>query len=81
MYETKHIKRRARQRGITNEMIALTLEYGQRKGDKIKLGTRHIRKLLHTHKELKPQLLKIMDKGGLVVVFSELALITVYRWN
>ena len=81
MYETLHINQRSRQRGITNQMIDLTLEYGKRKGDKIRLGTRHIKELLRTHSELKPELLKIMDKGGLIVVFSGIALITAYAWR
>jgi len=81
MIETLHIKQRARQRGITNEMIDLTLEYGKRKGDKIRLGTRRIKELLRIHSDLKPQLLKIMDKGGLIVVFSGAVLITAYGWR
>ena len=81
MIETLHINQRARQRGITKEMIDLTLEYGKLSGDKIRLGTRHIKKLLRTKKELKSQLLKIMDKGGLVVVFSGVTLITAYAWR
>jgi hypothetical protein len=34
MIETLHIAKRARQRGITKEMIDLTLEYGKLSGDK-----------------------------------------------
>ncbi len=81
MFETLHINQRTRQRGITNQMINLTLEYGKRKGDKIRLGTRRIEELLRTHNELKSQLLKIMDKGGLIVVFSGAILITAYGWR
>ena len=81
MYETLHINQRARQRGITNRMIELTLEYGIVQADKIKLGTRRIKKLLRTHKHIKADLLKIMDKGGLVVVVSGAAMITAYNWS
>ena len=81
MYETLHINQRARQRGITNRMIELTMEYGIVQADKIKLGTRRIKKLLHTHKHIKADLLKIMDKGGLVVVVSGAAMITAYNWS
>ncbi len=80
MHETLHINQRARQRGITNRMIELTLEFGIMKADKIKLGTKRIKKLLRTHKELKSDLLKILDKGGLVVVVSGTAMITTYNW-
>jgi len=81
MYETFHINKRVRQRGITNRMIELTLEFGEIQADKIRLGTRRIKKLLRTHKELKKDLLKILDKGGLVVVASGATLITAYNWN
>jgi len=81
MYETFHINKRLRQRGITNRMIELTLEFGEVQADKIRLGTRRIKKLLRTHKELKKDLLKILDKGGLVVVSSGATLITAYNWN
>ena len=49
MYETFHINKRLRQRGITNRMIELTLEFGEVQADKIRLGTRRIKKLLRTH--------------------------------
>ena len=81
MYETLHINQRVRQRGITNRMIELTLEYGVVQSDKIKLGTRRIKKLLQTHHELKSDLLKILDKGGLIVVVSGAAMITAYNWS
>ncbi len=81
MHETLHLNQRVRQRGITNRMIELTLEFGMVQADKIKLGTKRIKKLLRTHKELKSDLLKILDKGGLIVVASESSLITAYNWN
>jgi len=81
MHETLHINQRVRQRGITKKMIDLTLEYGKVKGDKIKLGTRRIKELLRTKSELKSELLKLMDKGGLIVVFSGATLITAYAWR
>lgn len=81
MYETLHINQRVRQRGITNRMIELTLEYGIVQADKVKLGSRRIKKLLQTHHELKSDLLKILDKGGLIVVVSGAAMITAYNWS
>ena len=81
MHETLHINQRVRQRGITKKMIDLTLEYGKLKGDKIRLGTRKIQELLRTKVGLKSELLKIMDKGGLIVVFSGATLITAYAWR
>ena len=40
-----------------------------------------VKKLLETHHELKSDLLKILDKGGLIVVVSGAALITAYNWS
>jgi len=81
MYKTLHINQRVRQRGITNRMIELTLEYGVIQADKIKLGTKRIKKLLRTHKDIKSDLLKILDKGGVIVVISGAAMITAYNWS
>ena len=84
MNETLHINQRVRQRGITKRMIELTLEFGEVQADKIRLGSRRIKKLLKQHKisqDIKRDLLKILDKGGLVVVASGSALITAYNWN
>ncbi|HHH37901.1 MAG TPA: hypothetical protein ENK77_04740 [Epsilonproteobacteria bacterium] len=85
MYETYHINQRIRQRGITKRMIELTLEFGEVQADKIRLGSRRIKKILkdkkHIRQDLKKDLLKILDKGGLVVVASGSALITAYNWN
>jgi len=80
MYTTNHFNQRVRQRGITNRMIELTLEFGELYKDKIRLGVRQIKKLLKTHKDIKSDLLKILDKGGLVVVVSDAAFITAYDW-
>ena len=66
-------------------MIELTLEFGEVQADKIRLGSRRIKKLLKNRKqisrELKRDLLKILDKGGLVVVTTGETLITAYNWN
>ena len=78
---TKHAMARMNQRGISKEMIDLTLEYGKCIKDKVVLKSRDIKKLLHkVSKETKTKLLKIMDKGGLVVVLGDdNAVITVYN--
>jgi len=78
---TKHGLKRMNQRGITKEMIELTIEYGQYRKDKIILKSRDIKKLItKVSKELKSKLMKLLDKGGLVVVLSdECAVITVYN--
>ena len=78
---TKHGIQRMNQRGVTKEMIELTVEYGKYFNDKIILKSRDIKKLLtKVSKEIKAKLMKILDKGGLVVVMSDdWAVITVYN--
>ena len=78
---TKHGMDRMNQRGITREMIELTMEYGQYKKDKIILKARDIKRLIKkVSGEIKAKLMKLLDKGGLVVVLSDdYAVITVYR--
>ncbi|SFV63606.1 hypothetical protein MNB_SV-13-653 [hydrothermal vent metagenome] len=78
---TKHGTRRMNQRGVTKEMIELTIEYGKYIQDKIILRAREIRKLIpKVSQDIKNKLLKLLDKGGLVVVLSDdCAVITVYR--
>jgi hypothetical protein len=80
---TKHAMTRMNQRGITKEMINLTIEYGMCSNDKIILGTKIIKKLLNkVASDLKSKLLKILDKGGVTVVLGEDAsVITVYNCN
>ena len=80
---TKHAMKRMNQRGITKEMIDLTIEYGICIKDKIILNTKEIKKIIHkVAKDLKSKLLKILDKGGLTVVLGDDAsVITVYNCN
>ena len=78
---TEHGIQRMNQRGITKEMIELTVEYGQYKKDQIILTSRALKKLItKVSKEIRSKLMKLLDKGGLVVVLSDdCAVITVYN--
>ena len=78
---TRHGMRRMNQRGITKEMIKLTIEYGKYIKDKIILTSREIKKLISSvENKIKSKLMKLLDKGGLVVVLSnDFAVITVYN--
>jgi sulfopyruvate decarboxylase TPP-binding subunit len=78
---TKHGLRRMNQRGVTKEMIELTVKYGKYIQDKIILKIKEIKRLLpKVSQEIKNKLLKLLDKGGLVVVLSDYcSVITVYR--
>ncbi len=79
MIKTKHIVDRMNQRGINAKMIELALEYGINKKDKIILDKKNISKLLKEIDSYRKDLLKIMDKNGLVVVAVNDSLLTVYN--
>ena len=84
IYFTDHAVERMNQRGITREMIDLTIEYGQYQKDKVILKSRDIKKLItKVSGDIKSKLMKLLDKGGLVVVLSDdCAVITVYnKWK
>ena len=79
MIKTKHIVDRMNQRGVSSRMIELVLEYGINKKDKIILDKKNISKLLNEIDSYRKDLLKIMDKNGLVVVAVNDSLLTVYN--
>ena len=81
---THHAIKRIRQRGISDEMVYLVLEFGEYVKDKVILNSKKLNQLIKRTNEvdLKSKLLKILDKGGLVVVLSEDdILITAYNCN
>lgn len=80
---TKHGMDRMNQRGVTSEMIDLVLEFGDYLGDKVILNARKIKSIINkVSKSLKSKLIKLLDKGGLVVVLSDdNTLITTYNCN
>jgi len=78
---TYHAQVRVNQRGITKDMIELALDYGRFVKDKVIFGKREAKKLLNKFrksKEMKSKLLKIMDKGGIVLVIDN-EIITAYK--
>lgn len=76
---TKHALIRMSQRGITKDMIELALNYGRFVKDKIILGRKEIKRVIKTHPNLKSKLLKLFDSKGLVVVFEDNFIVTVYK--
>ena len=79
MAKTRHMETRMSQRGITQEMIALVRRFGKRFGDRVILGRKDIQRTLDELDDLRGSLMKVMDKGGVVVVEEDGALITTYR--
>jgi len=76
---TKHALQRMNQRGITKNMIELALDYGKFVKDKVILGRKEIKKIIKKYPTLKSKLLKLFDSKGLVVVFDNNYIITVYK--
>jgi hypothetical protein len=81
MHTTQHAMQRMGQRGVSRDMINLVLEYGEREQDKLILGRKQAQRLLEERQKEMKVLKKILDKGGLVVVAANDALITIYNYK
>ncbi len=75
---TKHFMQRTNERGITKMIVDLALSFGQQKGDKIILNKKETRAVLLELDFLRRNLIKVLDKKGVVVVADDDALITAY---
>jgi len=78
MSKTRHIQQRMSQRGIKQSMIDLVINFGKPQGDKVILNRKGIDCVLIELEKLKKNALKIREKGGLVVVDVNDALLTAY---
>ena len=76
---TKHMQARMSQRGITGDLVDLVRQYGRDDQDRMVLGRRDLQGLLSEVRGLERVVLKALDKGGLVVVEADGALITTYN--
>lgn len=79
MSKTRHLHKRMGQRGITQCMIDLVCSYGIKRGDKKSLDRNNINELLQNVDKFRKKLVNLRDKGGLVVVEVDDALITAYH--
>ena len=84
--KTYHVDVRMNQRGITEEMLGLTLEYGDIQGDKFVTNRKNLKSILgeldmhiRQPQKLRKTALKLMDKGGISVVVDNGNLITTYN--
>jgi len=81
MSNTRHIQQRMSQRGIKQSMLDIVLDFGVSQGDKIILNRKGLDKVLKEIEILKKNALKMREKGGLVVVNINDALLTTYSLN
>lgn len=81
MHRTIHAGQRMAQRGITGVMVDLALEWGELQGDKCVLDKSAALERLERLKQEQRALLRVIDKGGLVVVTEGESIITTYNCN
>lgn len=79
MNTTKHLMDRMNQRGINGNMLKLALDHGKVIKDKIVLDKKQTQKLIKDIDKFRKDLLKILDKNGLVVVVSDDTIVTTYN--
>jgi hypothetical protein len=79
MAKTRHFRARMSQRGIRQDLVDLTLRFGEDDQDRRVLGEKALQQMLDELRNLERQVLKALDKGGIVVVEADGALITTYR--
>lgn len=76
---SKHAKTRQSQRGITSPMVDYVFANGAEANDKLTLGRKEVLQRLAEIGEEKRLLMKILDKGGVVVVAQGDTVITTYN--
>jgi copper(I)-binding protein len=76
---TKHAAVRKSQRGISSTMVDYVLINGIDDKDKVVLGRKEILDILEKIEDEKRLLMKMLDKGGIVVVAEGETVITAYN--
>ena len=76
---TKHMAARMSQRGVSGDMVEIARQFGVLDSDKSVLRRRELHDLLTTLRDAERTVLKLLDKGGIVVVEEAGALITTYN--
>ena len=79
MAKTRHFKGRMSQRGITQSLADLATQFGYPDGDKYVLGKKGCQALIEALRQTERQTLKVLDKGGLVVIEADGSFITTYN--
>ena len=79
MESTIHAQERMSQRGISRAMVEFVLEHGMVEQDRVILGRKDALSLLESLQDQQRILMKILDKGGVVVVAAGTKIITTYN--
>ena len=78
MAKTRHFQARMSQRGIRQDLVDLTLRFGEDDQDRRVLGAKALQQMLDELRSLERQVLRALGKGGIVVVEADGMLITTY---
>ena len=81
MAKTNHYGARVSQRGIREATVELAQQHGIPHGDKLVLGRKQIRTVLDALDRERKELIRAMDKGGVIVVECGGALVTAYDFD
>ena len=81
MPKTRHYGARISQRGIRESTVELAQLHGIPHGDKLLLGRKQILSVLAALDRERKELIRAMDKGGVVVVECGGAVITAYDFD
>ncbi len=81
MQLSRHIDQRMNQRGITKEMIDLTLEYGEIDNDRWVLNRKGVQAIIESLEKQLRTARKLRDKGGIIVVAEDNTLVTTYDYD
>lgn len=81
MQLSRHIDQRMNQRGITKEMVELTLEYGEIENDRWVLNRKRLETMIESLEKQLRTARKLRDKGGIVVVAEDNTLVTTYDYD
>ena len=81
MAKTKHYGARVSQRGIREATVELAQQHGIPHGDKLVLGRKQIRSVLDALDRERKELIRAMDKGGVIVVEGGGTLVTAYDFD
>jgi hypothetical protein len=78
MKATRHFIQRIKQRAISKKAVELAYRYGRMEKDRIILDRKIIRWLIEESGELRKDLIKLMERGGITLVVDGDQLITGY---
>ena len=81
MAKSKHYGARISQRGIREATVELAQQHGIPQGDKLVLGRKQIQSVLEALDRERKELIRAIDKGGVIVVECGGVLITAYDFD